>query len=102
MKPAAKANVSIAKAGPTESELAVAEAIVAQNENEVEIAQERLKKTVILSPYDAVVTDRYMGVGDRVTALPRVEIMEIMDLSLVIVKVGVPERFFGKVHLGDK
>ena len=95
-----QAELDIALAGPTKAELAVAQAALKQAESEVAIAEQRLKKTVILSPYDAVVTDRFVDVGDRVTALPRVEIMEIADIRLVLAQVAVPERFAGLLRRG--
>jgi len=96
------ADVEAAQAGPTEAALAVANALVAQAMSEVEIEERRLEKTTIHSPYDAVVTDRYVDVGERVTALPRVEILEIMDLRLLVAEVGVPERFVAGIHIGDR
>lgn len=98
----ARAQIELAEAGPTAAAIAVAKALVAEAESRRAIAEERLKKAVIRAPYDAVVTDRYADVGDRVTAMPRVEILEIMNLTPIIVQVGVPERFIGAVSLGDR
>lgn len=98
----ATASLEIATAGPTRSEVAVARSLVDQAELDVEIAEERLRKTVIRAPYDCVVTDRFLGVGDQANTQQRVEIMEIMDLGVVLAQVGVPERFVGKVRLGDR
>ena len=98
----ATAELDIAQAGPTPQELAVAEATVAQAQADVAIAQERLEKTVIHAPYDAVVTDRYVDVGERVTAMPRVEIMEIVDMQLVLAQVGVPERYISNLQFGER
>ena len=91
----------IALAGPTNEEIAVAKAKVAELHAEVQVQAEKLKKATIRAPYDAVITDRYVDEGDRVTALPRVEIMEIMDLSLVVAQVAVPERYIHRVKIGE-
>jgi multidrug efflux pump subunit AcrA (membrane-fusion protein) len=98
----AEAELAIATNGPTEAAVAVAKAKVAQADAEVSICRDKLDKTTIRAPYDAVITDRYVDEGERVTALPRVEIMEIMDLSLVIVQVGIPERHMHKVNIRDR
>ena len=98
----AQAQLDIDHAGPTEAEIDVAKATIAQAESEVAIAEERLKKTAIRAPYDAVISDRYVEVGDGVTAMPRVEIMEIMDLSLLFGVVAIPERFTGGVQQGEQ
>ncbi|MHC4176983.1 MAG: efflux RND transporter periplasmic adaptor subunit [Planctomycetota bacterium] len=97
----AEADLALAKAGPTKEDLAVAEAAVAQAAAEVDRAEWEVERTVIRAPYDGVVTDRYVDEGDRVTALPRVEIMEIMDLSLLTAQLGVPERHIGQIEIGD-
>lgn len=97
----AEADLAEAEAGPTEAQIAVARALVSQAEAEVRIKDDRLKKTVIRAPYDAVIVDRFVDEGERVTSQPRVELMELMDLSLVVVQVGVPERYLGRVKVGD-
>ena len=97
----AEADLAEAEAGPTEAAIAVARALVAQAEAEVRIKEDQLRKTVIRAPYDAVIVDRFVDEGQRVTSQPRVELMELMDLSLVIVQVGVPERYLGRVKIGD-
>lgn len=97
----AEADLAEAEAGPTEAAIAVARALVAQAEVDVQIKEDRLKKTVIRAPYDAVIVDRFVDQGERVTSQPRVELMELMDLSLVIVQVGIPERYLGRVAIGQ-
>ena len=97
----AEADLAEAEAGPTEAQIAVAQALVSQAEAEVRIKEDRLKKTVIRAPYDAVIVDRFVDEGERLTSQPRVELMELMDLSLVVVQVGVPERYLGRVKIGD-
>ena len=98
----AEADLAEAEAGPTEAQIAVAQALVSQAEADVRIKEDRLKKTVIRAPYDAVIVDRSVEEGERVTSQPRVELMELMDLSLVVVQVGIPERYLGRVKIGDR
>lgn len=98
----ADAELELAKAGPTKEEIAVADAAVKQAEAEFKRSEWELERTTIYAPYDGVITDRYVDEGDRVTALPRVEIMELMDLSLLTAQLGVPERYIGQIQVGDR
>jgi HlyD family secretion protein len=97
----ADADLALAQAGPTKEETAVAEAAVQQAEAELKRSEWDLERTTIRAPYDGVITDRYVDEGDRVTAMPRVEIMELMDLSLLTAQLGVAERYIGQIHVGD-
>jgi multidrug efflux pump subunit AcrA (membrane-fusion protein) len=97
----AQATLEKAEKGPTEAEVAVLEAAVLQAEAQVKSVQWKLDRTEIYAPYDAVITDRYVDVGDRVTAMPRVEIMELMDISILSAQVSVPERYINSVTIGD-
>jgi HlyD family secretion protein len=97
----AEATYNIAMEGPTEEQVAVARAAVATAEAQVRQAQWKVERTTITAPYDAVITDRYVDLGDRVTAMPRVEIMEIAAVDLLLAEVGVPERYVQNVKLED-
>ncbi len=97
----AEAALALAKAGPTPEEVAVAEARVATAAAHVALQQEKLDKTTVRAPYDAVIADRYIDVGDRVTAMPRVEIMQIIDPQILFAQAAVPERYQRIVRLGD-
>jgi HlyD family secretion protein len=97
----AEAALALAKAGPTPEQIAVARSELKAAEVDVRKRERELEKTVIHCPYPAVVTDRYVGVGDRVTAMPRVEIMKIADPRMLFAEIDVPERYLGSVELGD-
>ncbi|MCL4206896.1 MAG: efflux RND transporter periplasmic adaptor subunit [Pirellulaceae bacterium] len=94
----ARAALDLATQGPTVEQLAIARAEVASAEIDVRQHQRDLEKTVIRSPYTAVITDRYVDVGDRLTAMPRVEIMQIVDPRVLFAEIDVPERFLGQVR----
>jgi multidrug efflux pump subunit AcrA (membrane-fusion protein) len=97
----AKASLDVAQAGPTDEEIEVAKAVIAAAQAEVDQKRWKVDKTSIVAPYDAVITDRYVSTGDRVTAMPRVEIMEIMEISYLFAEVGVPERFVRNIRPYD-
>ena len=100
-KKRADAAVRLARAGPTPEQIAVGKAQLALAESEVALREEDLKKCAIYCPYDAVIVDRYVGVGDRVTAMPRVEIMQIIDPSILLAQVSVPEKYQRLVKVND-
>jgi multidrug efflux pump subunit AcrA (membrane-fusion protein) len=97
----AKAALELARAGPTPEEIQVAQAQVKLAQSDVALKQDQLDKCKIYCPYDAVIVDRYVGVGDRVTAMPRVEIMQIIDPSLLLAQVNVPEKYHRLVKVND-
>ncbi len=97
----AKAAVDMAENGPMKEELAMADAQVALAKAEVKMREQNVAKCTIRAPYDAIVAERYVGVGDRVTALPRVEIMQIVDADILFAQVSVPERYQGRIQVGD-
>ena len=101
VKERAEAAWEIARVGPTKEEVAMAEANVELAEAEAKLREEKLRKCTIKAPYDAVIAERYVGVGDRVTALPRVEIMQVIDPSALFAEVAVPDRYQGRVRVGD-
>ncbi|MHC4398987.1 MAG: efflux RND transporter periplasmic adaptor subunit, partial [Planctomycetota bacterium] len=98
----ADAALKLGKAGPTPQQIAVEEASVQLAQAEVALRQDELNKCSVYCPFDAVITDRYVGVGDRVTALPRVEIMQIADPSVLFAQVAVPEEFHGMLKTNDR
>lgn len=98
----AEASLQAAEAGPTQEEIAVAKATVAQEEAEVRVTAEKLSKATIRAPYDGVVTDIYVDEGDRVSAAGGSQLLEIMDLRFLIAEVGVPEAYLGKVRVEDR
>ncbi len=94
-----RAVLEMTKAGPTKEQRAVAQAEIDAADIEIKRRQRDLEKATIRSPYPAVITDRYVGVGDRVTAMPRVEIMTIVDPRMLFAEIDVPERYLDIVKL---
>jgi ABC exporter DevB family membrane fusion protein len=60
----------------------------------------RLDKTIIRSPIDGTVIERYLDEGEGVT--PEIPILAIADLSKVWVNAEVDETDIGRVHVGEK
>jgi HlyD family secretion protein len=97
----AEAALELAEAGPTREQLAVAEARVRSAEAQVAIQQDRLRKAKLRAPYQGVIVNRYVDVGDRVTAMPRVEILQMMDPRVLFAEVDVPEKYQDVIKLDD-
>lgn len=96
-----EAMLRTATAGPTKEELAVQEALVAQADAEVKQKEQDLTKATIHAPYDGVVTDMYVEVGERVSAASG-QILELMDLRFLVAEVGVPEAYMSRLEVQDR
>jgi ABC exporter DevB family membrane fusion protein len=73
---------------------------VRQAEAALEYYQKRLDKTIVRSPIDGTVIERYLDEGEGVT--PEIPILAIADLNQIWVNAEVDETDIGRVHVGDK
>lgn len=102
IKSRAELALKIAEDGPTEEERAVAEARVAAAKAEVAVQADKLSNCTIRCPLEtAVIVERFLGVGDRVTATPKTEIMRVIDPTILLAEIGVPEKYQGRIRRGD-
>jgi ABC exporter DevB family membrane fusion protein len=62
--------------------------------------RKRLDKTIVRSPIDGTVIERYLDEGEGVT--PEIPILAIADLSKIWVNAEVDETDIGRVHFGEK
>jgi ABC exporter DevB family membrane fusion protein len=62
--------------------------------------RKRLDKTIIRSPIDGTVIERYLDEGEGVT--PEIPILAIADLKRIWVNAEVDETDIGRVHVGEK
>ena len=67
-------------------------------EKELGIASSQLSQRSIRSPFDGVITDRYLSLGERVEEKPVVRIAQINRLRVQVV---VPVSYYGKIQLND-
>lgn len=95
------ATLRTAMAGPTTAALAVQRALVAQANAEVQQKENDLAKAAIRAPYDGVVTDMYVEVGQRVSKASG-QILELMDLRFLVAEVGVPEAYMAQFQVQDQ
>ncbi len=81
----AQARLDELRAGPTEEELALAEAEVRQAESGVDLADARLDQLVLTAPMDGVITSRAAQVGETATAgRPLLTIANLDHVTLVL------------------
>lgn len=97
----AEAALSIAKKGPTKEEIDVAKAYLLVAQAEVALRKDTLDKTIIRAPYDGVVTERYVEVGDRLIEMMEPDILEMVDARVLFAEVPVPERYQMGVKIGQ-
>jgi RND family efflux transporter MFP subunit len=101
-KKRAEAALQLAKAGPTPEQIEVAKAQLELAKADVALKQDSVDKCIIKCPLEtAWVVERYVGVGDHVTATPSTPLMRIVDSSILLAQVNVPERYQGLVKFGD-
>jgi multidrug efflux pump subunit AcrA (membrane-fusion protein) len=98
----AKAALKLAEAGPTAEQIEVAKAQVAAAKAELADKNATLKKCTICCPLETgVIVERYVGVGDHVTANPSTPLMRVVDSSILLAQVHVPGRYQGLIHPED-
>ncbi len=87
-------------ARPTEEEMAVARAQVAQAEAAVSALQRQIDKMTLRAPRDGVVTSRSAHAGEA--ALAGTTLLTLADLDEVKLTIYVPEDELGRVYLGQE
>jgi len=97
---AAQAKLDEALAGPTRTEIAVAEAKVKEAQTALAAAQLDLKDTAITAPFDAVITRRMKSLGDYVAGAPFVEVLELTTVDRLEAELRLPEAYFAQVVPG--
>lgn len=96
-----RATLDLAQAGPRSVDVKVLQAAVKVAEAEVEQAQLRIDRCVVKAPFAGVISEFYVEVGERVTSMPRVEILELLDVATTAMQVGVPEQYLHRIAVGD-
>lgn len=90
-----------------ESRVAEAQARVAEAAVGVELAAEaqrfsaqRLRKAVVVAPYDGVVTARLVDPGEPVTAAPVTHLVEVQETSALYLEFALPQELLTSVREG--
>ncbi len=102
-KQRAASALELAQAGPTQEQIEVAKAQVEMAKADVALKQHMVEKCTIRCPLEnATVVERYVGVGDHVTANPSTPLMRIVDSSILLAQIHVPERYQGLINVNDR
>ncbi len=101
----ARRQLEMLEEGFRPTEIAVQEAVVKQAAAQLKLAQARLNECVITAPFTGIITRVYVRKGDMAfmpkaaTAAP---LLEMADLSSLVVRCAVPEANASKVAPGMK
>jgi len=94
----AEEQLRIARAGPTEEQLAVARSRVEEAEARLQEAEQRLTDTTIEAPYSGIITGRFHETGDFVQKGQ--DVVQIADISRLEAEMQIPERYSGTLRIG--
>jgi len=94
----AEANLVSLLAGVSEEKIAIAEAQMAQARIALEESQDNLGKATLVTPFDAVVTEVYVEVGEWATGLA----VDLMDTGSLEVVLDVDEIDIGSLAVGQQ
>lgn len=97
---AAQARLDEALAGPTPTEVAVAEARAKEAQALLAAAQLDLRDTVVTAPFDGVITRRMKGLGDYVAGAPFIEVLELTTMDRLEADLRLPEGYLPQVIPG--
>lgn len=86
---AAEAHLAMLKAGATPTALGIQQAMVDEAAAALEVAKARLAECVIAAPFDGTVAAVHVRPGDMAAA--RTPLVEMIDLSSLVVRFAVPE-----------
>ena len=92
----ARQRLHMLESGPTRTELAVQEALVAQAEAGLQLARARLAESAIAAPFAGVVSKTFVRAGDMAAA--RAPLLELFDPGSLVVRFSVPERVAAAVR----
>jgi len=95
----AKAAYQLTLAGPSVQQLAVCDSQIAAAQVEVNACQDRLRKTRVLAPYDAVVVARWNDIGNFVKTSDKV--LQIIDMRVLFAEVTVPQEYQSLIKYTD-
>jgi multidrug efflux pump subunit AcrA (membrane-fusion protein) len=97
---AAKRNLEMLEAGYTRTAIAVQEAVVKEADAKLDLARARLNECVIFAPFSGTITRVHVRPGDM--AAPRAPLLEMADLSSLVIRVAVPEAHASAVREGTE
>jgi multidrug efflux pump subunit AcrA (membrane-fusion protein) len=95
---AARRHLEMLEAGYTKTAIAVQEATVKEATAKLDLAKARLSECVISAPFSGTITRVHVRAGDM--AAVKAPLLEMADLSSLVIRVAVPEVHASRVHEG--
>jgi len=93
---AARRQLEMLEAGYTKTAIAVQEAVVKEADAKLALAKARLNECVIHAPFSGTITRVHVRSGDM--ASPKAPLLEMADLSSLVIRVAVPEAYTATVR----
>lgn len=97
---AARRQLDMLEAGFTRTVIAVQDAVVKESAAKLELARAKLQETILAAPFVGTVTKVYVRQGDM--AAIKAPLLEMADLSSLVVRCAVPEVNSAEVRAGMK
>ncbi len=97
---AARRQLDMLETGFTRTAIAVQDAVVKEAAAKLELAQARLNETIITAPFAGTITKVYVRQGDM--AAMKAPLLEMADLSSLVVRCAAPEANASEVRTGMK
>ncbi len=82
----------------SQQELEAASASRQASEASLAVAEQALKDSVLLAPYDGTLITRFVNAGETMTVGK--PILKVADLRQMSVELGIPDRLIGQVRVG--
>jgi len=95
-------NLKKAQAGPTAQDIQLAKARIREAEVGLEIAEQQLQDSALLSPFAGIVADKAVNEGEMVSPLSPLTILHIVAIDTVKIECAIPEREMSRVQIGSE
>lgn len=74
---------------------------LAEAESRLAYAEEQLKETQVLTPYDAAVTARLLHPGEYAALMPPTPLVEIQETGVLYLEFSLPQELLNEVRVGS-
>ncbi len=95
---AARRHLEMLEAGFTKTAIAVQEAAVKEAQAKLALAKARLHECIIFAPFSGTITRVHVRAGDM--AAVKAPLLEMADMSSLVIRVAIPEAYATAVHEG--
>ena len=65
------------------------------------MAEQKLRDTVIIAPFSGLVVKRFINQGEYVSTMPPSPLFLIMNIDKVKTEIGLPEIHMARIHIGN-